>query len=463
MPLTRLQSLQNQHSELYTQAEELINKPERTDAETTRSLDLINQCKAVKAQIEQERQIERDLGEQRGFRIDPVRDVPHAHGRSDSARVQTRHGTTTMGLSDAGHIRIDERGTTLESVGPGIMGEAAWQAIQDPAYARAFDMYIRKGWNGIGAAERRALDGGLDGTGGVFSPIQFLGEVVQRRPTPTRLAGMVRTITANSDLITMPRVTSNGGDDRYSSPFRVTWGDNPPTQTSVDVSTPTDTFGLGQISIYTAMLSCPLNCNLVDDSGFNVQGWTSGEYSNVRDLLYDDMILNGVGVYQPRGIMSTLGSSNAFNQVPTTNIGSSITADGILDLSGLIEEQYDENQFFFMRKTSTWRKIRKLKDSQNRYLVGMDSGGEAGFGNRPMRTLDGYPVIFSGFMPAEGSGANSVLVGDPRGYYLAQRLSLSVQVLRETLAKQNQVEILAKLRFGGNVVEPWRFRVGVQS
>jgi HK97 family phage major capsid protein len=205
-----------------------------------------------------------------------------------------------------------------------------------------------------------------------------------------------------------------------------------------------------------------LSRDLIDDSAFAVQTWVQTEFGKVKDLVYDDMILNGTGVLQPRGVLNTTGT-NAFNQVPTTNVGDPVTADGVLDVTGQIEEQYDEDQVIVMRKTSTWRAVRKLKDSQNRYLVGMDSGGEAGFGTKAQRQVDGYPVIFSGFMPATGTANKIILSGDLGGYYLAQRLSLSIQVLRETKAKRNQVEVLASIRFGGNVVEPWRFRVGVQS
>lgn len=461
MAETRLQQLQRQHSEQYQAADALIQKPDRGDADTTRLLDLIGQCKSLKAQIEAERQAERDLAEHRGFRSDPVRDLPHAD--RERASTVTPNGTRVVGEAEAGHVRIDHLGTVIEDVGPGIMGQRAWDATRDPAYARAFRSYLRKGLNGLDSAEFRALDGGLDGQGGVFVPIDFLTQVVQRKPTPTRIAGMVRTLTTSRDTVQMPRITSNGGDDRYASPFRVTWGDTRSNDSDVDVATPGDLSGIAEIPVHTAMMSCPISRNLIDDSAFAIQSWVQNEYASVRDLVYDDMILNGSGVLQPRGILQTLGNANAFNQVPSVNLGNPITADGVLDLTGLIEEQYDENQTVVMRKTSTWRALRKLKDGQNRYLIGMDSGGEAGFGVRPVRTIDGYPVVFSGFMPAAGANAAAIIAGDFSGYYLAQRLSLSIQVLRELKAKRNQVELLASLRFGGNVVEPWRFRAGVQA
>jgi HK97 family phage major capsid protein len=464
MPETRLQTLQRQHAELYAQADELINKPGRGDAEDGRAADLIAQCRTLKTQIERERQLERDLAEHSSFRTEPVRDLPHPGAPPTETReAATRHGTRVVGSSRAGHVKIDSYGTILEDIGPGTMGQRAWDATQDPHYAKAFRVFLRKGLNGLDSAEFRALEAGLDGQGGVFVPIDTLTEVVQRKPTPTRLAGLVRTLTTGRDIVQMPRVTANGSDDRYASPFRVTWGDTHASESDVDVSTPADFFGVAEIPVHTAMMSCPISRNLIDDSAFAIQSWVTGEYSAVKDLVYDDMILNGTGVLQPRGILQSTGSTSAFNQVPTTNVGNPLTADGILSVTGAIEEQYDENQITVMRKTSTWLAVRKLKDSQNRYLVGMDAGSEAGFGNKPVRTVDGYPVLFSGFMPATGAANNILVCGDFGGYYLAQRLSLSIQVLRETRAKRNQVEILASLRFGGNVVEPWRFRVGVQS
>ena len=77
--------------------------------------------------------------------------------------------------------------------------------------------------------------------------------------------------------------------------------------------------------------------------------------------------------------------------------------------------------------------------------------------------LAGKPVVFSAFMPNVGAANNVMIYGDPRGYYLVNRIGFSVQVLRELYAETNQILLLGRIRFGGKVVEGWRMKIGVQS
>ena len=79
------------------------------------------------------------------------------------------------------------------------------------------------------------------------------------------------------------------------------------------------------------------------------------------------------------------------------------------------------------------------------------------------RQLAGYPVTYSGFMPNRGSANYPVILGDLGGYYLVERVGFSIQVLNEVYAEVNQKVLLGRLRFGGQVAEPWRIKIGQQS
>ena len=66
----------------------------------------------------------------------------------------------------------------------------------------------------------------------------------------------------------------------------------------------------------------------------------------------------------------------------------------------------------------------------------------------------------SQWMPNIGASNFPLIFGDLKGYYLAQRVGFSIQVLDQTRAKANQIELVGRVRFGGRPVEPWRFKIG---
>jgi HK97 family phage major capsid protein len=197
---------------------------------------------------------------------------------------------------------------------------------------------------------------------------------------------------------------------------------------------------------------------MIEDSAFPVLSWASGKFTETVDLLYDNMVLNGTGVGQPHGILKNPGATDEPAIVVSGN-ASLLTADGLLDLAFTVPEQYDDNSVFVMNKTNTAKAIAKLKDGQNRYLWGdglQDSGLSPAIRGR---ALAGYPVIWSGFAPNIAANAFPVVFGDLRGYFLVQRVGMSVQVLRELYAETNQVLLLGRIRFGGIVAEPFRLKV----
>jgi len=104
---------------------------------------------------------------------------------------------------------------------------------------------------------------------------------------------------------------------------------------------------------------------------------------------------------------------------------------------------------------SAKRTIDKLKDQQLRYLFayGYQDSGLAG---SRVDTLLGYPVVYSGLMPNVANNAYPVISGDWSGYYLVNRLGLSIQVLLERYAENNKVGLVGRFRHGGRPVENWK-------
>ena len=70
----------------------------------------------------------------------------------------------------------------------------------------------------------------------------------------------------------------------------------------------------------------------------------------------------------------------------------------------------------------------------------------------------GYGVVKNQFMPAIAASAVPLVLGDMKGYYIADRVGLSVEVFREVYGLRDQVVVYARKRTGGQLVNYWKMR-----
>lgn len=339
----------------------------------------------------------------------------------------------------------------------GILGLSAQQQqiISTKEYKHAFRNYIRKGLTEITSLERKTLQEGTDSQGGFLVPEDVLNMILSKSPTPTRVSGYVSQLTTSRDQLLIPR-TVYTTDDLYSTGIRTTWtGEIPSSSTVHRVTDPV--FGQLRIPVHTNMMSLPLTNDMIEDSAFPIVRWASEKFNETIDLLKDNMIINGTGSGQPAGILLNPDGTDQ-PAVVVTGSAAALTADGIIDLAYSLPEQYDMNARFLFNKTASGKAIAKLKDSDNRYLFGYGMGDNGLAGGRPTE-LVGYQYSYSGFMPSPAANTFPLIFGDFRGYILLNRIGFSIQVLRETYAELNQIVLLGRIRFGGQVAESYKLKI----
>lgn len=428
-------------NQVMTEVRELDAKGVLDTTGATRMAELITEAKGLRAQIEmrgEAAEIDAWAGKSQG-------------GMPLAASVESMRsaGSTTVEAAN-GSLRL------AEEYGEGVYDPAIARTIGTEEYKRSFRSYLRTGAGRFtDASAMRTLQEGADASGGYLVPEDLLNKIITREPTPTRVAGMVTQLTTSRDALVIPKVNYTS-DDLYTTGIRASWtGEVPASSTAMRVTDPV--FGQARIPVYTAMLSIPLTNDMIEDSAFPLVSFISDKFAETIDLLRDNMILNGSGQGQPAGILLNPGA-DANQPAVTKTGGSTVTADSLVSLAMSLPEQYDTNGAFVMNKTSTGSAIASLKDSNNRYIWGsglQDSGLEMGFKDR---ALLGYPVRFSGFMPNVGASAYPVVFGDFSGYYMVNRIGFSIQVLRELYAETNQILVLGRIRFGGQVAEPWKLK-----
>lgn len=433
MPL--LKDLQTQFATQMHDFETLAAKADLSQEDHERLDLLLTGAKATKAGIEQARE-QITLAEW-GQQTTGV--LPLASG--DAVKANRVH---VEGFSPADDIE-------------GLIDEDTWGKISAPAYKSAFREYLRAGGlQGMKSASIKTLQEGSDVAGGFLVPAEILARVIAKEPAPTSVQGRVMQMNTGRDALVIPKVNYTT-DDIYTTGMRITWtGEIPSSSTVQRVTDPI--FGQVRIPVHTAMMSIPVSQDLIDDANFDLMGWLSGKFGETRDLLLEDKILNGTGIGQPAGILLNPGGTNQPALVQSGSSGNA-TADTLIQLGFALPPQYDDSAAFIMEKTVTARSVAQLKDGNGRYLWGMgvdDSGLRVGVKGR---NLLGYDVVLNQFMPTQAASSNSIIFGDLKGYYLVNRVGLSIQVLRELYAETNQVLILGRVRFGGQVAEDWRLKV----
>ena len=92
--------------------------------------------------------------------------------------------------------------------------------------------------------------------------------------------------------------------------------------------------------------------------------------------------------------------------------------------------------------------LRKLKDNNGQYLW------QPGLTANAPDTILGRPVKTSAFMPSIAAGTKSIIFGDFKYYWIADRQGRNYKRLNELYATTGQVGFLASQRVDGKLILP---------
>jgi HK97 family phage major capsid protein len=328
--------------------------------------------------------------------------------------------------------------------------------VQKEGYAGAWEAYMRKGIRNMTDRDRKTLMEGQDSAGGFFVEEDFQMNVIKKVATATIFRQFARVMTTSKDIVSFPRIKYST-DDKYTSGVRMTWtGETPASSTVHRVTDPV--VGKVAIPVHTAMASIPFTNDLLEDSAFDVVGYASELFGEAFGLGEEDAFWNGDGAGQPMGVLHNI-DGDALDTVQSIISGHATTLlpDGLIDLTYGLPAQYDLNSRIYWNK-STEKAIRKMTinatDTEYIWPVEERVGafGDAG------PTFMANPISRSEFLPNVGAGTFPILYGQLTGYYVIDRVGLSLQRLMEVYAEQNMMVLLGRKRVGGQVVEPWRLK-----
>lgn len=288
--------------------------------------------------------------------------------------------------------------------------------------------------NGMAAVQNAASTGTSTAGGYTIAP-EFMRELLIAMKAQGGMRALAREIQTDSG-VNLPWPTM---DDRS----------NVATIISENAAVGSDTdlvFGSNTLTGYTYKSGVLLlSLQILQDSAFDfdtlVRDAISGRFVRGQNAHFT----TGTGTGQPQGVLTAapIGVTGATGSTLTC------TLDNVLDLIHSVDPVYRQGARF-MCHDQTLQMLRKLKDTNGRYLwQPYDNGAVAG---PPGDTIWGYPLTINQDTPVMAANAISLAFGNFQNYIIRDILGMQMMVLRERYADYLQVGYIAFCRTDGRLV-----------
>jgi HK97 family phage major capsid protein len=306
------------------------------------------------------------------------------------------------------------------------------------AYKQAFNAYMRKGDQILGAEELKALSVGTDPDGGYVVNPDLSGRIVAKvfETSPLRAFASVQVISTDAleGLFDLNEAASGwvGETDGRS-----------------ETSTPQ--LGKWRIPTHELYAKPTATQKLLDDAEIDMEAWLASKVAEkfARDEATAFVTGNGIG--KPRGFLDYADGTTLPGTIERFNSGvnggfatDGSGADVLINALYGLKAQYRTNAVWAMNRATT-AAVRKIKDSDGAYIW------QAGLAAGQPATLLGYPVASFEDMPALATGSLSIAVADWREtYQIVDRAG--IRTLRDPFSAKPYVEFYTTKRVGGDVV-----------
>jgi HK97 family phage major capsid protein len=347
------------------------------------------------------------------------RTVTDEHGNEVNLDAKAMHWANMVARS---------RGTRVEQ----------FSASDLDGYKSAFNSFLRKGDEIIGADEKKALSVGTDPDGGYVVHPDMSGQIVTKvfETSPMRAYASIQVISTDAleGLFDLEEASSG-------------WVG----ETDARSETGTPQLGKWRIPVHELYAKPKATQKILDDAEINLETWLAQKVAEKFARDEAAAFVAGNGVNKPRGFLSYADGTTLPGTIERINTGANGAfaaapsgGDALIDALYGLKAQYRANATWFMNRATT-KLARKLKDSDGAYLwsPGIAAGQPA--------TLLGYPVAAFEDMPDPATGSLSIAVGDMRSaYQIVDRVG--IRTLRDPYSAKPYVEFYTTKRVGGDVV-----------
>jgi HK97 family phage major capsid protein len=238
----------------------------------------------------------------------------------------------------------------------------------------------------------------------------------------------------------------------------------------------------GQINIPVNLATAAiiLTREQLEDNAFDLLGYISNLGAEAFALGEESSYTNGSGAGQPQGFLqhpaniTSTGNVIAYSTYATragstywgnvlysgsTTIAWGAGTTGIIGTEAQLPPQYDANAKWFASK-QVYAAIRGI--NAGTATLPQWSLGDAypNYSNGMSPSLIGYSIVKNQFMPQTTvTGGAYLALADMSGYYIVDRVGLSVEVFREVYGLRDQVVVYMRKRTGGQLVHYWKTKI----
>lgn len=313
------------------------------------------------------------------------------------------------------------------------------EKMMEEKMGRASDSYRTAFWgamrNKMNPSVQNALQIGTDSEGGFLVPDEYENQLIQALQEANILRSLCHVITTSYGDRKIPVVASHGS---------AAWMDEEGAFNESD-----DAFTQVTLSAYKLGTMLKVSDELLNDSYFNLEAYIAAEFARRIGAAEEEAFLTGNGSSKPTGLLHTTGGASLG---VTAASATAITIDEVLDLYHSLKSSYRKNATFLVND-ATVKAIRKLKDGQGQYL--WQPSVQAGTPD----TILNRPVATSQYMPVAATGEKTILFGDFKYYWIADRQGRVFKRLNELYAANGQVGFLASQRLDAKLILPEAIKV----
>lgn len=380
---------------------------------------------------------------------DPLLDEKIARIEADMQKAQAIANEAVLAVKRQNRVVTDENGDKVDldqkafdwaNMTARRRGTVAgaYTASDLNAYKAAFDTFLRKGEEVMGAEERKALSVGSDPDGGYVVYPDMSGRIVQKvfETSPMRAYASVQVISSDAleGLYDLNEASSGWVGE---------------TEGRTETNTPQ--IGRWRIPVHELYAKPKATQKLLDDASINMEAWLAGKVAEKFARDESTAFVSGNGMNKPRGFLTYAAGTTIPGTIERvkTGVSSAFAAnpgglDKVIDALYALKAPYRANATWFMSRAVT-ALARKLKDSDGQYQ--WQPSNQAG---QPA-TLLGYPVAAFEDMEALAANSLSMAVADMReAYQIVDRIG--IRTLRDPYSSKPYVEFYTTKRVGGDVV-----------
>ena len=368
-------------------------------------------------------------------------------------------------------------------------GQKKLDALKNGGYKDAFADYIRS--EGLKRPMKgdamKILSEGTDTAGGFWIPPDYRPELIKKIATMSTVRPNATVYTTGTDHITFPAVNYNGNatDDvnanLFTSGVRFSWRSS--IGSTTDITEATNPIA-GQINIPVNLATCAIimTREQLEDSAFDILGYISNLGAEAFALGEEQAYTRGNGAGQPQGWLEHPANANSTASTTTyiaystyatragstywgntimsgsTTIAWGTITTGITGTEAQLPPQYETNAKWFANKT-TYASIRAINAGTATLPQWSLGDSYPNYSNGMSPSLIGYSIVKNQFMPSVATGNAYLALADLSGYYIIDRVGLSVEVFREVYGLRDQVVVYMRKRTGGQLVHYWKTKI----